>query len=65
MGGQGGRLQTRNIFFKVFFHLFLKYSLRRWKKLEKIGKNVNKWGLSWVKLSRAGIKPGVGLNRLL
>ena len=24
----------------------------------------NKWGLSWAKLSRAGVKPGVGLNRL-
>ena len=24
----------------------------------------NKWGLSWAKLSRAGVKPNVGLNRL-
>ena len=25
----------------------------------------NKWGLSWVKLSRAGVEPCVGLNWLL
>ena len=25
---------------------------------------MNKWGLSWAKLSRAGVNPGVGLNRL-
>jgi len=26
---------------------------------------VDKWGLSWAKLSRAGVKPGVGQNWLL
>ena len=25
----------------------------------------NKWGLSWAKLSQAGVKPGIGLNWLL
>ena len=25
----------------------------------------NKWGLSWAALSQAGVKPGVGVNRLL
>ena len=26
---------------------------------------LDKWWLSWAKLSRAGVKPGVGLNQLL
>ena len=28
-------------------------------------KVVNKLGLSWAKLSQAGARPGVGINRLL
>ena len=31
----------------------------------EIKKIVDKWGLSWAKLSRAGVKPRVGLNGLL
>ena len=27
--------------------------------------NYNKLGLSWAKLSQAGVKPGVGINQLL
>ena len=29
------------------------------------GYKIDKWGLSWGKLSRARVKPGVGLYRLL
>ena len=31
----------------------------------KSKKVTNKWGLSWAKLSKAEVKPCVGLNRLL
>ena len=42
-----------------------KVGLAFYNTIAKVGKNQNKWGLSWAKLNRAGVKPCVGPNQLL
>ena len=48
-------------------YLHIKQWVQESKKHVYISSNTNiyKLGLSWAKLSRAGVKPGVGLNQLL